>query len=77
MMVSRGSKTYRIIDQRIRSLVDDGYQVRVHSQVLAYEFFRLVHSYNGKRIVIRVWHHLNRMEQVTDNKITYSGTIQA
>lgn len=77
MIVSRGAKTYRIIDQRIQSLVDDGYQLRVHSQVLAYEFFRLVHSYNGNRIVIRVWHHLNRMEQVTNDKITYSGTIQA
>lgn len=77
MTVSRGSKTYRIIDQRIRSLVDDGYQIRVHSQLPWYEFIRLVHSYNGNRIVIRVWHHLNRMEQVTNDKITYSGTIQA
>lgn len=77
MKVSRGSKTFRIIDQRIRSLVDDGYQVRVHSQILGYEFFRLMHSFNGNRIVIRVWHHLNRMEQVTNDKITYSGTIQA
>lgn len=77
MTVSKASKTYRIIDQRVRSLVDDGYQVRVHSQLLEYEFFRLVHSYNGNCLVIRVWHHLNRMVQETNGKLTYSGTIQA
>lgn len=77
MTVSRTSKTYRIIDQRVRSLVDDGYQVRVHSQILEYEFFRLVHSYNGNRLIIRAWHNLNRMEQITNDKITYSGTILA
>lgn len=77
MIISRGAMTYRIIDQRVRSLVGDGYQIRVHSQILGYEFFRLVHSYNGNRIVIRVWHHRNHMEQFTNDKETYSGTIQA
>lgn len=77
MMVTTSAKIIRIIGQRIRSLVDDGYIEVIYTDMTYYIFAKLRHRANGNVVTITAYPHMDRMIQKTNGKVTYSGTIQA
>ena len=77
MMVSTATKIFRIIDQRIRSLVDDGYIEVSYTDMTYFIFAKLRHRTNGNVVTITAYPHMDKMVQKTNGKVTYSGTIQA
>lgn len=69
-------RTQTILDQRIKSLVRDGYIVLYGTRMVSYNFIKLVHLKNGNVITIKANHILDKMVQKTNGKITYEGPIQ-
>lgn len=69
-------RTQKILDQRIESLVEDGYKVLYGTRMLAFNFIKLVHLKNGNIITINANHINDYMVQKTNGKITYQGQIQ-
>lgn len=69
-------RTQKILDQRIESLVEDGYKVIYGTRMLTFNFIKLVHLKNGNMVTINANHIENYMVQKTNGKITYQGQIQ-
>lgn len=75
-MVNKKLQTQAILDQRIRSLAEDGYLIRFRSTGLQLDFIKLVHRRNGNEITIKADHLRDLMTQTTNGKLVYQGTIQ-
>lgn len=69
-------KTQAVLHERVKSFMEDGYQLVVKSSCPTFAFYKLRHRLNGNVIVISAEPYRNLMVQRTNNVVTYSGTIQ-
>lgn len=69
-------KTQSILQERVRSFLQDGYLVVVRSSSPTFAFYKLRHRLNGNVITISAEPFRNWMVQRTNDKVTYSGPIQ-
>lgn len=67
----------RLVNQRIKSLVDDGFKLWYSSTLLDGTDFYCLEHYNGNRITLTVNVCKDRMVQLTNSKLTYKGKITA
>lgn len=66
-----------LVNQRVKSLVDDGYVLTYKASLLSgTDFFCLRHG-NGNRITLTVNVRKNRMVQLKNGQLTYNGEITA
>lgn len=69
-------KTQAVLHERVKSFMEDGYQLVVKSSCPAFAFYKLRHRLNGNVIVISAEPFRNKMVQRTNDVVTYDGMIQ-
>lgn len=69
-------KTQSVLHERVKSFMEDGYQLVVKSSCPTFAFYKLRHRLNGNVIVISAEPFRNKMVQRTNDVVTYSGMIQ-
>lgn len=62
-------------EERVRSLLDDHYCLRVKSRLSNIWFARLHHMSNGNDIVIKAFPLENRITQFTNRILTHDETL--
>jgi hypothetical protein len=69
-------KSQTILQERVRSFLQDGFLIVVRSSSPTFAFYKLRHRLNGNVITISAEPFRNWMVQRTNDKITYTGPIQ-
>lgn len=69
-------KTQAVLHERVKSFMEDGYQLVVKSSCPTFAFYKLRHRLNGNVIIISAEPFRNKMVQRTNDVVTYSGMIQ-
>lgn len=69
-------KSQSILQERVKSFLQDGYMVVVRSSSPTFAFYKLRHRLNANVIVISAEPFRNWMVQRTNDKVTYTGPIQ-
>lgn len=64
-----------IIKERVKSLLDDGYTLLFKSTLMDSVVYRLRHRSNGNVVTMRVYYHLNWLQQFTNGNCTYNNPI--
>ena len=69
-------KAARALNERVASLLDDGYHIRFRSSSFSSDmwFVSLFHK-NGNRVTISAYWQRNEITQRTNGKITHEGTL--
>ena len=70
-------RLFKIFEERIRSLTDDQYCLRVLSRLSNIWFARLHHMSNGNDIVIKAFPKENRIVQYTNKIKTHEEVLGA
>lgn len=65
-----------VFNERVTSLLDDGYHVMFRSSGVADAlWFASLRHHNGNRVIIKAYPNDNRLVQTTNNIVTHEGTL--
>lgn len=72
---NRYLKSIFIVNERIRSLVDDGYLLLFSHVEDTKAFHKLVHRINGNTVFLAVDYAANSLRQMSKGRLVYDGPI--
>lgn len=75
MAMAQTQRLSNVFEERVRSLLDDQYCLRVKSRLSNVWFARLHHMANGNDIVIKAYPLDHKIQQFTNKILTHDETI--
>lgn len=75
MAMAQTKRLSSVFEERVRSLIDDQYCLRVKSRLSNVWFARLHHMANGNDIIIKAYPLDHKIQQYTNKILTHDETI--